>query len=210
MSVPAPRARRGRDSRAEVIAAAQRVIARKSLEATTLRDIAREGGFTTGVASHWFPDKQSLIVACFEAASEEWIAETRRAIEANDTASDQLRAIVLAAIPVRRERQEQWRLWSAMWTYAGRDEAFATVLVETDRLWEEAIAGVLARAQAEGLLAAAVDVRGQAAILSRLVDGLGLRASISGHWDEARRQLVAYLHAIGLEVDLAPTQGGTA
>ena len=37
--------------------AARTVIVRQGLEATTLRDIAREGGFTTGVVSHYFPDK---------------------------------------------------------------------------------------------------------------------------------------------------------
>jgi AcrR family transcriptional regulator len=208
VSAPAPRTRR--DTRAEVIAAAQRVIARKSLEATTLRDIAREGGFTTGVASHWFPDKQSLIVACFEAASEDWLAETRRAVDEHATVEEQLCAFVRAAIPARRERQEQWRLWSAMWTYAARDPDFARVLVETDRQWEDTIAEVLARAAGEGVLPPTVDGREQAAVLCRLIDGLGLRASISGNWDAAREQLMGYLRTIGLEVDLAPTEGEPA
>ena len=41
--------------RARSADAARRVIARKGLEATTLRDIAREGGFTTGVVTPLLP-----------------------------------------------------------------------------------------------------------------------------------------------------------
>ena len=53
------------------------MIARKSLEVTTLRDISREGGFTTGVVTHYFPDKQAVIVGAFAAASDDWLAEVR-------------------------------------------------------------------------------------------------------------------------------------
>jgi len=190
--------RRGVDRRAELIAAAQRVILRKSLEATTLRDIAREGGFTTGVASHWFPDKQALIVACFEATSDDWIASTREHVGARRDALGKLDAMVRAAVPHEAGRQEQWRLWSEMWTYAQRDPAFATVLVETDRHWERLIGEVLGAGVDEGVLPAGLDTAAHATIMARLIDGLGIRASVSGEWDGAREGLVRYLESIGL------------
>lgn len=57
-----PRAtERSERRRREVCDAARRVIARNGLEVTTLRDISREGGFTTGVLSHHFPDKKAII-----------------------------------------------------------------------------------------------------------------------------------------------------
>ena len=40
-------------------------------------------------------------------------------------------------------------------------------------------------------------------ILARLGDGLGLRALVTGDWDDARRTLVAALGAIGLPDDVA-------
>jgi AcrR family transcriptional regulator len=195
---PASTRRRGGDRRAELIAAAQRVILRKSLEATTLRDIAREGGFTTGVASHWFADKQALIVACFEATSDDWISSTRTHVDARDGALGKLDAMVRAAVPREPERQEQWRLWSEMWAYAQRDPAFATVLVETDRHWERLIGEVLQACVADGVLPAGLDAAAHAAIIARLVDGLGIRACLSGEWDGARASLVRYLETIGL------------
>jgi AcrR family transcriptional regulator len=202
-AAPSQPRRRGADRRAELIAAAQRVILRKSLEATTLRDIAREGGFTTGVASHWFADKQALIVACFEAASDDWITSTRERLDARRDALGKLDAMVREAVPHEPERQEQWRLWSEMWAYGQRDPAFATVLIETDRHWERLIGEVLRACVAHGVLPAGLDVAAHATIMARLVDGLGIRACLSGEWDGARAGLVRYLESIGLAAEHA-------
>ena len=66
--------------------AARTVIVRQGLEATTLRDIAREGGFTTGVVSHYFPDKTAVIVGTFTFAAEEWNILVQRTVTAAPTA----------------------------------------------------------------------------------------------------------------------------
>src|SRR5204863_9261122 len=100
-------------------------------EATTLRDIAREGGFTTGVVTHYFPDKQSVIVGAFAAASQDWLAEARAAIQAADSPEQQLGALVEAALPDNATRRGEWRLGCEMWTDAGRGPGFADQVIET-------------------------------------------------------------------------------
>ena len=57
MSRPQPPMRSVGSRREEVLMHARRVIMRDGLEATSLRRIAREGGFTTGVLTHYFADK---------------------------------------------------------------------------------------------------------------------------------------------------------
>lgn len=177
--------------------AARRVITRDGLEDTTLRNISREGGFTTGVLSHYFPDKQAVIAGAFAAASDDWLAEVRQSLAQAGSAEELLEALVRVAIPEDPRRRGEWRLWSEMWTYAGRDRAFAAQLVETDSLWEREIRGALERAQAAGVIAE-VDIDVEAPILARLIDGLGLRAWLSGRWSDARRQLVLHLATLGL------------
>ena len=59
--------------REEVLEHARRVIMRDGLEATSLRRIAREGSFTTGVLTHYFADKSELISACFEWTMRTWL-----------------------------------------------------------------------------------------------------------------------------------------
>jgi AcrR family transcriptional regulator len=184
----------------EIAAAAKRVIIREGLEATTLRDISREGGFTTGVLTHHFPDKQSLIAGVFAATSRAWIADARAALQAAASVPELLSAFVAVSVPRDPERRAEWRLWAEMWTYAGRDRTFVAELEATDALWEEEIRAMLERVRDEGLLPPATDLDIQAAVLARLVDGLGLRAWLSGGWEPARNLLIGHLASLGLPV----------
>jgi AcrR family transcriptional regulator len=188
--------------RREVANAARQVIIRKGLERTTMRDISREGGFTTGVLAHHFPDKQAVIVGAFSSASEDFEAYASAALERADSTEDLLEVLVAVSIPDDPLRRAEWRLWSEMWTYAGHDPDFAAQLVETDSRWENLIAGALTRARVAGLLSPDVDPAVQAAVFARLTDGLGIRAWLSGDFYGARRQLVGYLGALGLPESL--------
>ena len=183
--------------RREVCEAARRVIVRNGLETTTMRDISREGGFTTGVLTHYFPDKQAVIVGAFLAASDGWFAELHRRLAAAGAPEEQLVAIVHLALPTDPGRRAEWRLWGEMWTYAGRDPAFAAQLVETDAMWEREIRAVLERAREAGLLAN-VDAAAEAAVLARLIDGLGLRAWLDDRWEDARARLVHHMGTLGV------------
>ncbi len=193
-----PRAlERSERRRREVCDAARRVIARNGLEVATLRDISREGGFTTGVLSHHFPDKKAVIAGAFAAASEDWLVHVRESLGGAASAEEMLEALVRAAIPDDPERRAEWRLWAEMWTYAGRHPEFAIQLVATDALWETEIRAALESARAAGVIGA-IDVDVEAAVLARLIDGLGLRAWLSGRWAEARRLLVRHLATLGV------------
>jgi AcrR family transcriptional regulator len=173
------------------------VIARNGLEVTTLRDISREGGFTTGVLSHHFPDKKAVIAGAFAAASEDWIVHVRKSLGGAASAEEMLEAVVRAAIPDDPERRAEWGLWVEMWTYAGRHPEFAVQLVATDALWEAEIRAALESARGAGVIGA-IDVDVEAAVLARLIDGLGLRAWLGGRWEEAHRLLVRHLATLGV------------
>ena len=103
--------------------AARRVIVRQGLEQTTLRDISREGGFTTGVVTHHFSDKQAVIVAAFLAASEDFEAYARAELAAAGSPEERLRTLIRVSAPDDRKHRADWRVWSEMWTYAGRNPA---------------------------------------------------------------------------------------
>jgi hypothetical protein len=84
-----------------------------------------------------------------------------------------------------------------MWTYAGGHPDFAAQLVATDALWEAEVRGVLESARAAGVIRA-IDINVEAPALARLIDGLGLRAWLSGRWAEARQLLVRHLATLGV------------
>jgi AcrR family transcriptional regulator len=186
------------DRRREVIDAARRVIRNQGLEATTLRKIGREAGFTTGVVTHYFPDKRAVIVSCFEAASYEFMGTVRRDLAAAGGVEERIAILATAAVPDDREARAEWRLWSEMWSYAAGDPEFRGVVVRTDAAWEEMIREVLVEGKRDGKLRADVDPVAEAGILARLIDGLGIRAWLSGDWAGARRLLVHHLASLGL------------
>jgi AcrR family transcriptional regulator len=196
---------RSEQRRREVAEAACRVILRKGLERTTVRDISREGGFTSGVLTHHFPDKQAVIVGAFIFASESFESHVRDAFAQAESPEELLKTLVAVSIPDSRTRRAEWRLWSEMWTYAGHDPDFAEHVVATDARWEELIADVMRRARDAGLLRADLDVEVQAGSYARLVDGAGLRAWLSGDWAKARRQIVGHLAALGMPKSMQAT-----
>lgn len=186
----------------EIAAAARRVIIRDGLEATTLREISREGGFTTGVLTHYFPDKQALIAGTFAAVSRDWIQSARATMHAAATGPELVEAFVTVAVPAEPERQLEWRLWAEMWSYTGTHREFMVELDATDAVWEAEIRAMLERLEADGLLPATLDPRVEAKVLARLVDGIGLRAWLTGGWDAAREHLLGHLATLGLPAPL--------
>jgi AcrR family transcriptional regulator len=186
----------------EIAAAARRVIIRDGLEATTLREISREGGFTTGVLTHYFPDKQALIAGTFAAVSRTWIAYVRAELHAAATGPELVAAFVSVALPTEPDHRAEWRLWAEMWSYAGSHREFVAEIEATDALWEAEIRMMLQRLEDDGLLSGTVDPAAEATVLARLVDGIGLRAWLSDGWEPARAVLVGHLASLGLPAPL--------
>jgi AcrR family transcriptional regulator len=184
--------------RVEALRVAQRVIARDGLEGASLRVIAREGGFTTGVLSHYFRDKRELLHVCFTSTMRAWLDETERRLASAADDEEHLRRFLVLAVPTVPERQDEWRIWAAMATHAMRDRDTAEVLVETDRRFESVVARALRRWQAASLLRGDLPVRPTATVIVRLIDGLCLNALATGRWDDARDQLAHQLEVLGI------------
>jgi AcrR family transcriptional regulator len=190
--------------------AARRVIIRKGLEATTLRDIAREGGFTTGVLMHYFADKRDVIVAAFAETSRLWISYAREEMARAQTLQELIAAFLRVAIPAEEEGQAEWRLWAEMWVYAGRDHDFAEQVEATDAVWTGIVRTMLERCRDEGRLRPGVDIYLEAEILNRLMDGLGLRAWLSRDWELPRTCLEGHLCTLGLAREVAAARADGA
>ena len=78
-----------------------------------------------------------------------------------------------------------------MWTYAGRDPAFAAQLVETDAAWEREIRAVLERAREAGLSPRRCGRRvGRRGPPDRR---LGLLVLLDDRWEDARARLVHHM-----------------
>ena len=86
------RAEQVRQTRAALVAAGRRLFGRDGFAATSVEDLAREAGVTTGALYHHFPTKTALFETVFEGVHAEMLEASGRAATG---ATDELEALSL-------------------------------------------------------------------------------------------------------------------
>ncbi|NCJ06322.1 TetR family transcriptional regulator [Synechococcales cyanobacterium C] len=166
-----------RDRRYEVSEAAWRVIVREGLDRTSMRAIAHELACTTGVVTHYFRDKQDLILFALHQVTQA-LLQGMRAVQQQPLGCDRLVAMLLTFLPLDTKQRDILKVWVAFLGYAvGRPELMA----EHQRSAGELRALVMAELQAlQGAqyLRADLDPAVEANALLALVNGLGLDSLI--------------------------------
>jgi AcrR family transcriptional regulator len=157
------------ERRAELAGAAARLIARQGLGAATMREVAAEAGWTTGVVMHYFPDKRQLLLHTFRASLEG--RRARRAERADDPATA-LRQTLEGALPLDEERRRHWMVTMAFCAQASGDPQLGAAQGEAYQEFRRHVAGLVraaglasgraAEPLAERLIAAADGVAVQA------------------------------------------------
>jgi AcrR family transcriptional regulator len=181
--------------RLEVLAAARRVIVRDGIEAASTRAIAREAGYSSGVLTHYFDDKDDILSSLLR-HSHERVHRRRVRRTAGVSGLAALRELLLDALPLDAERTGETRLEIDFWSRGLSARRLAEVqrrehaklrAATRRRLAEACAAGEITLAEDSGggcAEVAGADVRGDArdaddinAVTKRLlalVDGLSL------------------------------------
>lgn len=166
------------EARREIFAAAAlRVIKREGITGLTVRDVAQEAGFTTGALTHYFHSKDQLLIEASEHSASLVRTRMERA-EKVRPALEAIRRVVALALPLTAETRGYWRIWVGYWERSGYDDGVARVMRMRYDEWRSRLARLLARAQTEGDVAAAVDAREAAESLIALVDGIGVQVML--------------------------------
>ncbi|GII51792.1 TetR family transcriptional regulator [Planotetraspora thailandica] len=161
------------ERRDEVVEATRRIILRDGLEAATTRAIAKEAGYSNGVLTHYFADKDDILVSALE-ASHRRIAERLARRLSGRSGVDALREVLIDNVPLDDERAAETGLEIGFW---GRSLT-SPGLLEVQR--REAadlryLVGSLLRAAAEaGQIRTDEDLDDVAERLLALVDGLSV------------------------------------
>lgn len=98
--------------RVEIADAACEVILRVGLERTSLNDIAREQGYTTGVLRHYFHDKEELLLFTKNRLFDNMFKQMRAAAE-SEQGVDRLTAMALENVPATPKAVKMWRVLAA-------------------------------------------------------------------------------------------------
>ncbi|MEW6476048.1 MAG: TetR/AcrR family transcriptional regulator [Actinomycetota bacterium] len=159
----------------EIVEATVRVIARDGLSGASLRTIAREIGYTTGVVMHYFRDKEELLVAAAEAVFGPFEKLLSEALLMEDT-FEGLRRICVIPLPTTRAKQALPRIYAQVLASAETEPAFARAFATRYAAIRDGVQSLLARGQENGSFRADFDPAAQCDVLCALVDGLALHA----------------------------------
>ncbi len=138
-----------------------RSISNNGLENTTMRELAKAAGCTTGLITHYFPNKNALLIAAIRYAAGKQLA---RMEEATNNSPLDLVSIFSRNLPFLEDDKIAMNVWLALWNKSHINTELAAVQRGIHRqylqLYQHALAdaGVVndekkALAQAERLLA---------------------------------------------------------
>jgi AcrR family transcriptional regulator len=173
--------------REEIAAAVWRAIARVGIEASTVREIAREAGCSTGVLVHYFPDKDALLIHALRLATAR--AGSRMALRSRNLRGlAALRMVVREALPIDEDSVVEWRIWLSFWGRAIHDAALAAEQARRYEEWRGLVRALISDAQRADELRKQLSAEREADALVALIDGIGIQATLEPHRLTPKRQ----------------------
>jgi AcrR family transcriptional regulator len=193
--------------REEVLEATWRVMARKGIEGVSIRGIAAEAGYSTGVIAHYFENKDDVVRT---ALLRVWRREADRI--ATRTAGLRgmaaLRATVGEVLPSGEERKLEMAVWLCFWGRAIGDERLIAEQRRYYGTWRALLRQHLVEAKQLGEVRPELDPTAEAVLLAALIDGVGVQAVFeSERFSDQKLPEIVEAHLRTLETDDLP---GTA
>jgi AcrR family transcriptional regulator len=169
--------------RAEIVEAAWQALAAHGSEGATMRTIAERAGCSTGRLTHYFNNRDEILVAALRAVHTSAATRMGAAVERAD-GLDALRAVLQEALPLDPVSRREWKVWIAFWGLAGANPSLRREQRTRYAEWRLLVRTLLARGVEVGDLRP-LDVEAETDHLVALVDGLGLQAIAGAPRDAA-------------------------
>ena len=164
--------------REELLEAVWRVIARDGMEGTTIRAIAKETGWSTGVLAHYFGDKDDIISSALRLAYERIAARWDAKLEGL-TGIRALHELVLDNLPLDEERELETRLLMNYWSRVIRGQDGTPPPSRRGPLLIDLLAQLAADGQEAGEVRSDEAPEDIAERLLGLIDGFSLHALLN-------------------------------
>lgn len=160
------------DRREAIVHAAWRVAAREGLAAVTIRSIAKEIGYTTGIVMHHFPTKEAIIEEMIERLYKGLREIYIGAMNGAPTA-ERLEKLLLSSLPLEPRLAFGWKLSVILQGEALRSPRITALHRSYYRIFEGDIQDELRRMRDAGRLPADTNLAVAAARLMVVVEGIG-------------------------------------
>jgi AcrR family transcriptional regulator len=182
------------ERRAGIAALVVDVIQREGAASATVRRVSEAGGFSIGVITHYFSDKDELIAFAFDWLAEQSFAQLDRSLAAAAPGLPRLQAALEFMVPLAQERSFP-AVWLSLWSGAMHNPRLAAVHRRYYGRWRRILAQCLAEAAGRGEITAPGNTTDTIDLLAAGVDGLWLAVTFEGKRfsGSRRRRLVAQL-----------------
>ncbi|MFD9339125.1 TetR/AcrR family transcriptional regulator [Streptomyces sp. NPDC060028] len=183
------------ERRTQIAEALVRVAGRRGLHAVGMRDVAAEAGVSLRLVQYYFQTKEKLLFYGLQHLTDRFTARVGARLAAagpDPGPRATIEALLLASLPVDEESRTFHLLYSSYSILSVTDEALAAQpFVDNPDAAENALTGLLERAQAQGLADPGADARTEAISLLAMAATLGTGILV-GQRDSA--SAVAVLH----------------
>jgi AcrR family transcriptional regulator len=161
--------------REELVRAAWRVIAARGIDEVTIREIARESGYSSGVLAHYFENKDDLLAHALRLSHQQIFKRYEAEIKA-PVPADALKAVLLDNLPLEEQRDLETRIEMSFWARSLRNEKLKEIQHEESEGLRDLLRGLLDDAQEEGAISPKQDRELVLNLLGALIDGISLHA----------------------------------
>jgi len=161
--------------REELVLAAWRVIAANGIDEVTIRDIARESGYSSGVLAHYFKNKDDLLAHALR-LSHTRIRKRYDAEVETPKAADALRAILIDNLPMDEQRELETRIEMSFWARALRNEELHEIQQEESETLRTLLRELVEKAKKDKAIAKKHDREAILELLGAMIDGISLHA----------------------------------
>ncbi|MBI1261781.1 MAG: TetR family transcriptional regulator [Rhizobiales bacterium] len=163
--------------RKEIAQAAISVIGSHGIENVRLIDVARQANATTGSITHYFEDKDAVLLAALDQVSQ-GILELINTPLAADADVDDLIDYVSLVLPLDEDGHEAWRVWLAFFGRAIVTPGLLSINRNYYTEFHEGLVRIIHNMQKRRKVSATLDVTMIADAIITVVDGLGVRAAL--------------------------------
>jgi len=184
----------------DIAAAACTAISELGIEKVKLIDIGKQDGCTTGAITHYFANKNEVLIAAWDYMYSDLIKQTN-IVSAREPYS--LIDVLSERLPLTPKSRAQVKVWMALTIRSLNNSSLAEKQIETSRLWNMHIHKELRKAQQLGVLARQIDLNFESQVISIVINGICLRAIMDPtDWPRSRQIKLLCYHVDRLVAEL--------
>lgn len=160
--------------RAQVLDAAESLLAVHGYDALRLRDVSRAAGVSIGLIQHYFDTRDGLLLETMRAASERRVRQWTELAGSAASPAGKVRALIDGAIG----DQHRSVIWIEMCAAATRHPELLPDVHRTQAAWQRALTQALTDGVRDGSLPHTMSPEVTAELLIRLIDGFLLDTAV--------------------------------